>query len=115
MEVACDKVVSKDDEETKEPALSYVRPDDPRAEGMEPGVRGPPSLLGEASRHDAQAAVVSQNLHEIPDLGDLVVVLLASTLAGLRDRLHEDGFEAAADLVADLVDVADAYVTARDA
>ena len=46
-----------------------------------------------------------------PDLGDLVVVLLASTLAGLRDRLAEDGFEPAADLVADLVEVADDYLT----
>ena len=46
-----------------------------------------------------------------PDLGDLVVVLLASTLAGLRDRLAEDGYGFAADLVADLVDVADGYLT----
>ena len=46
-----------------------------------------------------------------PDLGDLVVVLLAGTLAGLRDRLAEDGFERAAELVADLVDVADDYIT----
>ena len=45
------------------------------------------------------------------DLGDLVIVLLASTLAGLRDRLAEDGFEPAADLVADLVEVADDYLT----
>jgi hypothetical protein len=26
-----------------------------------------------------------------PDLGDLVIVLLAGTLAGLRDRLEDDG------------------------
>lgn len=48
---------------------------------------------------------------ERPDLGDLVVVLLAGTLAGLRDRLHDDGFVAAAELVGDLVDLADDYVT----
>ena len=48
-----------------------------------------------------------------PDLGDLIVVLLASTLAGLRDRLHQDGFDRAADLVADLVEAADDYLTAR--
>ena len=48
-----------------------------------------------------------------PDLGDLIVVLLASTLAGLRDRLHHDGFDHAADLVADLVEAADDYLTAR--
>ena len=45
-----------------------------------------------------------------PDLGDLVVVLLASTLAGLRDRLDQDGFERAAELVGDLVEVADDYL-----
>jgi hypothetical protein len=44
------------------------------------------------------------------DLGDLVVVLLAGTLAGLRDRLLHDGFEAAASLVADLVEITDDYV-----
>ncbi|MDP9066945.1 MAG: hypothetical protein M3N53_01175 [Actinomycetota bacterium] len=48
--------------------------------------------------------------HE-PDLGDLVVVLLASTLAGLRDRLAADGFDSASELVADLVDVTDDYLT----
>ena len=48
-----------------------------------------------------------------PDLGDLIIVLLASTLAGLRDRLACDGFESAADLVADLVEAADDYLVAR--
>lgn len=47
----------------------------------------------------------------IPDLGDLVVVLLAGTLAGLRDRLAQDGFEPAAELVGDLVDITDDYLT----
>ena len=46
-----------------------------------------------------------------PDMGDLIVVLLASTLAGLRDRLLADGFEDAAELVGDLVEIADEYVT----
>ncbi len=46
-----------------------------------------------------------------PDLGDLIVVLLASTLAGLRDRLEDDGFVHAADLVALLVDMVDDYLT----
>jgi hypothetical protein len=45
-----------------------------------------------------------------PDLGDLVVVLLAGTLAGLRDRLVDDGYEHAAELVGDLVDVTDDYL-----
>jgi hypothetical protein len=44
------------------------------------------------------------------DLGDLVVVLLAGTLAGLRDRLASEGFEGAADLVAELVEATDAYL-----
>ncbi len=44
------------------------------------------------------------------DLGDLVLVLLASTLAGLRDRLHHDGFTEASDLVADLVEITDDYI-----
>ena len=46
-----------------------------------------------------------------PDLGDLVIVLLAGTLAGLRDRLTADGFHRASDLVADLVDKTDEYLT----
>ena len=46
-----------------------------------------------------------------PDLGDLIMVLLAGTLAGLRDRLTEDGFDGAAELVADLVDVTDDYLS----
>lgn len=46
-----------------------------------------------------------------PDLGDLVIVLLASTLAGLRDRLFADGFDDAGALVTDLVEIADDYLT----
>lgn len=46
-----------------------------------------------------------------PDLGDLVIVLLAGTLAGLRDRLAADGYGSPADLVADLVEIADEYIT----
>jgi hypothetical protein len=39
------------------------------------------------------------------------VVLLASTLAGLRDRLACEGFVRAADLVGDLVEMTDDYIT----
>lgn len=46
-----------------------------------------------------------------PDLGDLVIVLLAGTLAGLRDRLAQDGFPKAADLVTHLVYHVDEYLT----
>lgn len=52
----------------------------------------------------------SQQVRE-PDLSDLVVVLLAGTLAGLRDRLAADGFDPAAELVADLVEATDDYLT----
>jgi hypothetical protein len=52
-----------------------------------------------------------REVHAPPDLGDLVIVLLASTLAGLRDRLADDGFESAADIVGDLVELTDDYIT----
>lgn len=45
-----------------------------------------------------------------PDLGDLVIVLLGSTLAGLRDRLSEDNFTKASDFVAELTDRCDIYL-----
>jgi hypothetical protein len=45
-----------------------------------------------------------------PDLGDLVIVLLASTLAGLRDRLEDDGFPRASELVAELTERSDLYL-----
>jgi hypothetical protein len=48
---------------------------------------------------------------DAPDLGDLIVMLLAGTLAGLRDRLEDDGFSPAAELVADLVEITDDYLT----
>ena len=46
-----------------------------------------------------------------PDLGEMVVVLLAGALAGLGDTLRADGFEPAADLVGDLVEIVDDYLT----
>jgi hypothetical protein len=45
-----------------------------------------------------------------PDLGDLVIVLLAGTLASLRERLADDGFADAAHLVGDLVEATDDYL-----
>ncbi len=45
-----------------------------------------------------------------PDLGDLVIVLLASTLAGLRDRLEMDGFDEASEFVAGLTDRCDSFI-----
>lgn len=46
-----------------------------------------------------------------PDLGDLVVLLLAGTLAGLRDKLAGDGYVDAATFVDTLVTEADDYVS----
>lgn len=46
-----------------------------------------------------------------PDLGDLVIVLLASTLAGLRDRLSREGFHGASELVVELTERCDSYVS----
>jgi hypothetical protein len=45
-----------------------------------------------------------------PDLGEIVVILLVSTLAGLRDRLEHDGYDSAAALVHDLTEIAEDYV-----
>jgi hypothetical protein len=47
------------------------------------------------------------------DLGDLVLVLLAGTLAGLRDRLYADGYPSAGGVAADLVEFTDDYLAAR--
>ena len=44
------------------------------------------------------------------ELGELVLVLLAGTLQGLSDRLQSDGYEGAAELVSDLVEVVDDYL-----
>ncbi|HEX2239838.1 MAG TPA: hypothetical protein VHJ82_01660 [Actinomycetota bacterium] len=46
-----------------------------------------------------------------PDLGDVVIVLLVGTLSGLADRLATDGFDRAAGVVTDLVELADDYIT----
>ena len=46
-----------------------------------------------------------------PDLGDLVIVLLASTLAGLRDSLKLDGFYEASGFVSELTDRCDSYLS----
>ena len=61
------------------------------------------------ARHDSESCGCSG----APDLGDFVIVLLSGTLAALRDRLLSDGFATAADLVADLAEMADDYVVRR--
>jgi hypothetical protein len=84
----------------------------------------PQALLGEAPRSYATRAQEEREEGEVTnapdefegeperhaDLGDLVVALLASTLAGLRDRLFADGFEDAAELVDELVEITDDYI-----
>jgi hypothetical protein len=84
-----------------------LRAGDPRAEGVEQGRRRPPPLLEGAPGSDEGCPVKDASS---PTLGDLVIVLLASTLAGLRDRLESDGFAGPAELVADLVDIVDDYI-----
>ena len=44
------------------------------------------------------------------EFGDLIVVLLAASLRGLSERLLHDGYEDAAELVADLIEVTDDYL-----
>ncbi|MGH2752496.1 MAG: hypothetical protein ACRDK3_16745 [Actinomycetota bacterium] len=44
------------------------------------------------------------------DAGELIMVLLACTLASLRDRLHADGYDRPARVVADLVEITDDYL-----
>ena len=48
-----------------------------------------------------------------PGLGDFVIVLLAGSLAALRDQLAAEGFASAAELVADLAEISDDYITQR--
>ncbi len=48
--------------------------------------------------------------HTAPDLGDLVIVLLAPTLAGVRDRLAADGFDKASEFAAQLTECCDSYL-----
>ncbi len=82
---------------------------------MEHRRRRAPPLLGEAPLGNAaersRPMRAGAGRPAAPDLGNLVIVLLASTLAGLRDRLAHDGFDPAAELVGDLVDITDDYLT----
>jgi hypothetical protein len=48
--------------------------------------------------------------YDDPNPGDLLIVLLAGTLAGLRDRLESDGFPNAARCVAETVALTDRYI-----
>lgn len=68
-------------------------------------------MMGGSSNGHGPGVLPPQGGPTEPPLGELVILLLASTLAGLRDRLASDGFEVQADLVADLVEIADDYLT----
>jgi hypothetical protein len=81
------------------------RPHDPDTCGHCAQVRDRQDAPGLDGLHD----FIGESAPE-PDLGEIVVILLVSTLAGLRDRLERDGFASAAGLVHDLVEVADDYV-----
>ncbi|MDQ3987054.1 MAG: hypothetical protein M3280_11245 [Actinomycetota bacterium] len=86
---------------------------------MDARPRRPTALLGEASRGDAhweKALSLGPDERETslaPDeqaTGDLVVLFLASALAGLCDQLARDKLFDAADLVAELVEIAEDYI-----
>jgi hypothetical protein len=72
-------------------------------------------LASSPRRHDGRARTgpVSRANACGPDLGDLVVVLLAGTLERLRDGLAAEGCAHAADFVGDLAEAADDYVAQR--
>lgn len=95
--------------------MPHVRGGDSRTEGLAARVRDQAPLLETASRDHARRERLEEDHLVIaapkPDLGDVVVALLASTLAGLRDRLISDGFSDAASVVADLVEIVDDYLT----
>ena len=48
------------------------------------------------------------------DVGDCVIAVLADTLSDLQDRLWADGFQTAADVVADLAYRCDRHLSDRD-
>jgi hypothetical protein len=95
----------------KGPALSYLREAHTRPEGLGSGIGRAQALLGEAPRSHVAGKGRPVSPERQPDLGDLVLVLLASTLAGLRDRLIEDGFESSGEIVGDLVELLDDYIS----
>jgi hypothetical protein len=111
-----------DQEATQANSLQQVWKNDPRSEGLEHRSSDAAALLAQPPRRDARRPQEEVSMTRAgvaagrggpgppPDLGDLVIVLLASTLAGLRDRLADDGFGRAADLVCDLVELADDYI-----
>lgn len=61
----------------------------------------PISAFGSCPSGDAAERSEDRSRSDL-DLGDLVITLLAGTLAGLRDRLERDGFHDASALVDDL-------------
>ena len=50
-----------------------------------------------------------RNVHE-DQMGELIMVLLACTLANLRDRLSSDGYDQVSAVVADLVEITNDYI-----
>ncbi|MGH2698114.1 MAG: hypothetical protein ACRDJL_02800 [Actinomycetota bacterium] len=93
-------------------ALQGLREADSHPQGMEHRRRRPPPLLEQTPRGNApRRSLLVLVAEEHPDeTGDLIMVLLACTLARLRDRLCADGYDRAARVVDDLVEVADDYL-----
>jgi hypothetical protein len=78
----------------------------PDPEPAEPNLFSTAEEAGERGRQPVAVGVEDE-----PDLGEIVVILLVSTLTGLRDRLEADGYHSSAALVHDLVEVADDFIT----
>lgn len=97
--------------------MQDLREGDPRPRRVVRGSGGSQALLEGSPRGDgalSESPLVKKvsSLHPPePNLGDLFVLILTSTLACMRDRLKHDGYEDAAELLADLVEISDDYIT----
>jgi hypothetical protein len=75
-------------------------------------VSGPPrdGMGHEIGRDGVELEDSGSDRPGLDDNGDLIIILLAGTLADLRDRLGADGYDRAARVVADLVEITDDYL-----
>ena len=96
----------------KERSLSHLWGQDQDPGWVDDRARGPQALLGQAPHGDAARQQERPMRAELPlGTGKFILILLAGTMAGLRDRLILDGFGREAELVADLVDITGDYLT----
>jgi hypothetical protein len=110
-----EEVVEAGEAETA--ALQGVRQADPHPQRVEHRSRSSPPLLEQTPRGDASKRAVlvageRPNEREVhgDHMGELIMVLLACTLANLRDRLNADGYDQPARVVADLVEITNDYL-----